>query len=139
MSVQTDEISFDTKGEVDIKDLTDRVERIVERSEIKTGLVHCFVAGATGAMSVIEFEPGLLEDFPRMLERIAPKDIEYMHHLKWNDGNGHSHVRATLIGPEVSLPVRNGKMVRGTWQRVIFIELDVRNRSRKVLVTVYGE
>ena len=139
MPVHTDEIAFDTEGEVDIKDLTDKVEGIVARSEIKTGIVNCFVAGATGAMSVIEYEPGLLEDFPRMLERIAPKDIEYMHHLRWHDGNGHSHVRATLIGPDISLPVRDGKMLTGTWQKVIFLELDVRKRQRKVFVTVYGE
>lgn len=139
MPVHTDEIAFDTEGEVDIKDLTDKVEGIVARSGIKTGIVNCFVAGATGAMSVIEYEPGLLEDFPRMLERIAPKDIEYMHHLRWHDGNGHSHVRATLIGPDISLPVRDGKMLTGTWQKVIFLELDVKKRQRKVFVTVYGE
>ena len=139
MSVYTDEISFDRQAEVDIINITDDVERIVLKAGIETGLVHCFVAGATGAMSVIEFEPGLVEDFPAMLERIAPKAMEYAHHRTWNDGNGHSHVRATLIGPDISLPIRSGKMIRGKWQQVIFLELDVRNRSRVIYVTVTGE
>ncbi|MGA1822759.1 MAG: secondary thiamine-phosphate synthase enzyme YjbQ [Thermoplasmatota archaeon] len=139
MSVYTGEISFDTKGEVDIINITDDVERIVGKSGIAVGLVNCFVGGATGAVSVIEYEPGLLEDFPEMLQRIAPKNIEYAHHRTWDDGNGHSHVRATLIGPEITLPVRKGKMIRGTWQQVIFIELDVRHRSRTIYVTVTGE
>lgn len=140
MGVHTEEFSFRTGGEGEIIDITERIETIVERSKIENGIVSSSVAGATGALSVIEYEPGLLEDFPAMLERVAPKGIDYAHHRTWNDGNGHSHVRASLIGPDLTMPVRNGKMVHGTWQQVIFLELDVRpSRDRTVYVTVIGE
>lgn len=140
MTVHADRISFRTSGEGDIPDITEKVERIVSRSGIRTGIVSCSVAGATAALTVIEYEPGLLEDFPAMLERVAPKGMEYAHHRTWNDGNGHSHVRASLIGPDITMPVREGKMVRGTWQHLVFLELDVRSsRDRDVHVTVIGE
>lgn len=139
MVVHAESIAFKTHGEGEIPNITDRVEEIVERSGIKTGIVSCSVAGATAALTVIEYEPGLLEDLPAMLERIAPKKMEYAHHRTWNDGNGHSHVRASLIGPDITMPVRDGKLVRGTWQQIIFLELDVReNRDRHVHVTVIG-
>jgi secondary thiamine-phosphate synthase enzyme len=140
MTVHAETISFRTAGEGEIPNITDDVEKIVSRSGVNTGIVSCSVAGATGALTVIEYEPGLLEDFPAMLERVAPKGIDYAHHRTWNDGNGHSHVRASLIGPDITMPVRNGKMVRGTWQQMIFLELDVRkSRDRVVHVTVIGE
>ncbi|MFW3146643.1 MAG: secondary thiamine-phosphate synthase enzyme YjbQ [Thermoplasmatota archaeon] len=140
MGIYTEEFSFKTGGEGEIVDITQRIETIVERSGIKNGMVTSSVAGATAALTVIEYEPGLLEDFPAMLERIAPRDLEYAHHRTWNDGNGHSHVRASLIGPDLTMPVRNGKMVHGTWQHAIFLELDVRaSRDRTVYVTVIGE
>jgi len=140
MVVFTGEIAFRTTGEGQIVDITDRIETIVQRSGIKTGIVSSSVAGATAALTVIEYEPGLVEDFPAMLERIAPRGIDYAHHRTWDDGNGHSHVRASLIGPDVTMPVRSGKMVRGTWQHTVFLELDVRSsRDRVVNVTVIGE
>lgn len=139
MTVHTEEIGLETDGEVEIRDITDQVKTVVSRSGIGIGLVNCFVPGATGAITMIEFEPGLIEDFPLMLERIIPKDLPYAHHRTWNDGNGHSHVRASLIGPEVTIPVRNGEPVLGTWQQIIFIELDVRRRSRRIMITVTGE
>jgi len=140
MVVHTDEIAFRTTGEGQIVDITERIESIVQRSGIKTGIVSSSVAGATAALTVIEYEPGLIEDFPAMLERIAPRGIDYAHHRTWDDGNGHSHVRASLIGPDVTMPVRNGRMVRGTWQHTVFLELDVRSsRDRVVNVTVIGE
>ncbi|MEA3557770.1 MAG: secondary thiamine-phosphate synthase enzyme YjbQ [Candidatus Thermoplasmatota archaeon] len=140
MAVFTGEIRFKTTGEGQIIDITRRIEEIVKRSKITTGIVSSSVAGATAALTVIEFEPGLVEDFPDMLERVAPKKMEYAHHRKWDDGNGHSHVRASLIGPDLTMPVRKGEMVRGTWQHPIFLELDVRpTRDRIVHVTVIGE
>ncbi|MGA1872175.1 MAG: secondary thiamine-phosphate synthase enzyme YjbQ [Thermoplasmatota archaeon] len=140
MVVYTEEISFRTTGEGQIVDITDDIETIVGRSGIRTGIVSSSVAGATAALTVIEYEPGLIEDFPRMLERIIPKGIDYAHHRTWDDGNGHSHVRASLIGPDVTMPVREGRMVRGTWQHMVFLELDVRStRARVVHVTVIGE
>ena len=140
MTVHTEEIKFRTTGEGQIIDITDKIEAIVQRANIKTGVVSSSVAGATAALTVIEFEPGLVEDFPAMLERIAPKAIEYAHHRTWDDGNGHSHIRASLIGPDINSPVRDGKLIRGTWQHTVFLELDVRpTRDRSVHVTVIGE
>lgn len=140
MTVYTEEIPFRTTGEGQIIDITDKIEAVVQRSGIKVGVVSSSVAGATAALTVIEHEPGLVKDFPAMLERVAPKGMDYAHHLTWNDGNGHSHVRASLIGPDITSPVRNGKLVRGTWQHTVFLELDVRSsRDRVVHVTVMGE
>ena len=140
MAVHAESILFRTNGEGEIRDITKDVERVVDKAGIRTGIVSCSVAGATAALTVIEYEPGLLEDFPDLLERVAPKDIEYAHHRTWNDGNGHSHVRASLIGPDITMPVRKGSMVRGTWQQIVFLELDVReSRDRAVHVTVIGE
>ncbi|MGA1820159.1 MAG: secondary thiamine-phosphate synthase enzyme YjbQ [Thermoplasmatota archaeon] len=140
MVVYTGEIAFRTTGEGQIIDVTEKVEAIVKRSGIRTGIVSSSVAGATAALTVIEYEPGLVEDFPAMLERVAPRGIDYAHHRTWDDGNGHSHVRASLIGPDVTMPVRDGRMVRGTWQHTVFLELDVRSgRDRVVNVTVIGE
>ena len=140
MTVFTEEITFRTTGEGEIVDLTDRIEDIVARSGIGDGIVSSSVAGATAALTVIEYEPGLVQDFPAMLERVAPKGMEYAHHRTWDDGNGHSHVRASLIGPDVTSPVRGGKLIRGTWQHTVFLEFDVRpSRDRKVYVTVIGE
>jgi len=139
MAVHAEEFSFSTRGEVEIVDITGEVEKIVGRAGIGTGVANCSVAGATGAITVIEYEPGLLEDFPAMLERVIPKGLDYAHHRMWHDGNGHSHVRASLIGPEVTLPVRGGRLVRGRWQQLVFVELDVKERSRTLYVTVTGE
>ncbi len=140
MVVFKETLVFQTAGEGTILDLTTRIEECVGRSGIDDGIVSCFAEGATAAMTVLEFEEGLLEDLPAMLERIAPKGIDYAHHRTWNDGNGHSHVRASLLGPDITLPVRDGAMVRGKWQHIIFLELDVRpSRDRKVHLTVIGE
>ena len=139
MPIHTEEIAFETSGEVEIKDVTESVRSAVKRSGVATGLVNCFIPGATGAITVIEYEPGLVEDFPSMLERLIPREKDYAHHRTWNDGNGHSHVRASLIGPDITVPIRGGEPVLGTWQQIIFVELDVRNRSRKIIVTVTGE
>ncbi len=133
------EIAFKTKQELAMVDLTSRVAQAVGESKIQLGVVNLFVPGATGALTTIEYEPGLLEDFPDMLERIASKNIRYEHHERWHDGNGHSHVRASLIGPSLSIPIRNGKLILGTWQQITFIELDIHPRQRKVIVTIIGD
>ncbi len=134
-----DYLSFSTKEEVDIKDITDGVVGIVDRSGIKNGTVTIFAPGATAAISCIEYEPGLLQDFPDALERLFPKNIDYAHHLHWDDGNGHSHVRATMMGPSLTVPVIDGKLPLGRWQQIIFIDLDRPARDRKVVVQVLGE
>jgi len=139
MTVYYDEIKIQTNGEVDLIDITSDVQSIVSKSKINDGLVCVFVAGSTGAVTTIEFEPGLMKDLPRALEKIAPKGIHYDHHETWHDDNGHSHVRASLMSPSLTIPIKNGKILHGTWQQVVFVELDTRPRSRNLTVQIVGE
>ena len=132
-------ISVSTKGETDIINITDYVSKIVEKSGMKNGIGCVFVPGATGAITTIEYEPGLLQDLPKALERLFPKNIEYKHHETWHDGNGHSHVRASIIGPSLAVPIKNGKLILGTWQQIVFVELDVRKRKREIIVQIVGD
>ncbi|MCS7117395.1 MAG: secondary thiamine-phosphate synthase enzyme YjbQ [Thaumarchaeota archaeon] len=136
--VATYEFKLRTKGEGDVLDVTDQVIDAVNRSGVREGVANVFVTGSTAAISTMEYEPGLVEDLPRMLERIAPKSETYKHHLRWGDDNGHSHVRATIIGPSVTIPVNRNRPVLGTWQQVVLIELDTRSRERALVVTVIG-
>jgi len=139
MAVYREEIRIKTAREGDIVDITDLVENVVKRSGISDGMVHVFAIGSTAAISTMEYEPGLKQDLPEILERIAPKNIEYKHHLRWGDYNGHSHIRATILGPSLTVPIKDGRLILGTWQQIIFIELDVRARNRRIMVTVMGE
>ena len=139
ISVYADNITFVTKKESDIIDITQNVKKIIDKSKVKNGIVNIFIAGSTGSITTIEFEPGLKSDFPEALERISPIDIYYKHHETWNDDNGRSHVKASLIGPSLSLPINDGKMIHGTWQQIVFIEHDTRPRNRKIIVTIIGE
>ena len=125
--------------ENNILDITSNVAKIVTESKIENGIVCVFIAGSTGAITTIEFEPGLLKDIPDALERMMPKEITYEHHLRWQDGNGHSHVRAAVLGPSLSVPVNSGMMILGTWQQIVFLELDARPRNRKIHVQIVGE
>ena len=137
-AVFSGEIEVASRGGLDMIDITPGLERLVAASGISDGIVNAFVPGATGALTTMEFEPGVVEDLRAAIERMAPEDLEYQHHLKWKDGNGHSHVRAALIGPSIALPLREGRIPTGTWQQVVFIELDVRPRKRKLLVQIVG-
>lgn len=139
MTVLTEHISVKTKGEVDIIDLTDKIDGAVENSGLNKGIVTIFVPGSTGALTTIEYEPGLLQDFPAALERIAGKDISYEHEKRWHDGNGHSHVRASILGPSLTVPFNDSKLILGTWQQIVFIELDVRSRARNIVLQIIGE
>ena len=139
MNVISKQITFPTKKEGDILDITNKVSEAVAETKLQNGIVTVFVTGATGALTTIEYEPGLLMDFPNMLERIAPKNFSYEHEKRWHDGNGHSHVRASLIGPSITVPFINGKLTLGTWQQIVFVELDARNRVRNLVVQVIGE
>jgi len=122
-----------------ITNITDRLQDIVSKSEIREGLLNVFVAGSTGAITTIEYEPGLMKDLEYALERIAPRNAEYEHEKMWHDGNGHSHVRASMIGPSLTIPITEGKLETGTWQQVVFMELDTRSRDRRLTVTCIGE
>lgn len=139
MAVYREILNIRTSGETDMLDITDLVRGVVKNSGIRNGLVNVFGVGSTCAVSTIEYEPGLKRDFSEFLERAMPSDIEYEHHKRWGDFNGHSHVRATLIKSSLSIPVIDGEPYLGTWQQIVFIELDVRPRSRRVIVTVLGE
>lgn len=138
-TVKTKNLSIQTKGEGDILDITNQVAETVVQSELKNGIVTVFLSGSTGALTTVEYEPGLLKDITNVLERIAPKELLYEHDKRWHDGNGHSHVRASLIGPSITVPFVNGTLTLGTWQQIIFIELDVRSRSRNLILQVIGE
>jgi secondary thiamine-phosphate synthase enzyme len=133
------EISLQTKGHRDIHDLTGEIGRIVARSGVRTGMVHVFNVGSTASIGTIEFEPGLAADLPEMLDRLIPPSRDYGHERAWHDGNGHSHLQATLLGPSLVVPIRDGQLVLGTWQQVFHLECDVRPRMRTIVVTVYGE
>ena len=139
MSVYYDEVNVETKGEVDIVNITDDVQKIVNKSKIKDGFACVFVPGSTGSVITIEYEPGLMKDLSRALQKIAPKGEHYDHHETWHDDNGHSHVRASLMGPSVTVPIKNGRLLHGTWQQIVFVELDTRPRDRNIVVQIMGE
>ncbi len=139
MPSYTGNIEVETEGEVQIVDITESVRKVVERSSIKEGIALVFVPGSTGAITTVEYEPGLLEDIPRALERLFPKEMKYEHHERWHDGNGHSHVRASFLKPDLCVPISAGEVELGTWQQIIFIELDNKPRRRRIIVKVVGE
>lgn len=134
-----DEFSISTAGHGDMHDITDRVSRIVAASGVRTGLAHAFNIGSTGAIGMIEFEPGLKQDLPAILDKLMPPSREYGHEQTWHDGNGHSHLQATTLGPGLTVPITDGQLHLGTWQQVFLLECDVRARERTVVVTVVGE
>ena len=122
----------------DIRDISKELNEIVERSGISEGTMHVTVIGSTGSITTIEYEPGLVEDLKRAINRLAPPDIEYEHEKAWHDGNGHSHVQAALIGPSLVIPIRKGRILTGTWQQIVVINHDVRARTRQVEITAIG-
>lgn len=138
MTVITKSIKIQSKGENDIIDLTDKILAKIKESQVSSGNVTVFLTGSTGALTTIEYEPGLLKDFPDMLSRIAPNDLKYEHEQMWHDGNGRSHVKASLIGPSLTVPFNDGSLLLGTWQQVIFIELDTRERKRDIILQIIG-
>jgi secondary thiamine-phosphate synthase enzyme len=139
MAVITKTILIKTKGEDDIVNITEQTSKIIENSKIENGTVTIFVSGSTAALTTIEYEPGLLSDFPKMLERVAPKNIDYGHEQMWHDGNGHSHVRASLVGPSLTIPFSNRNLMLGTWQQIVLLELDTRGRERNLVLQMIGE
>jgi len=132
------QISITTKGHGDMHDLTHQVAAVVTSSGIETGTVNVFNVGSTAAVGTIEFEPGLQQDLPAILDRLIPPSRHYGHEQAWHDGNGHSHLQATLLGPSLTVPVAEGKLALGTWQQIVHLECDVRGRQRIVIVTVLG-
>jgi len=137
-SMHQAELDVDTCGHGDMHDLTSAVAKIVDKAGVTTGTVHVFNVGSTAAISTIEFEPGLQEDLPAIFDRLMPPGRDYGHERAWHDGNGHSHLQATALGPSVTVPVRSGALALGTWQQIFLLECDVRPRRRNVVVTVSG-
>ncbi len=133
------QIDIRTTGHGDMHDLTGEVARIVHASPIRTGNVNLFNVGSTAAVGTIEFEPGLEHDLPAILDKLIPPSRAYGHEQAWHDGNGHSHLQATLLGPSLTIPIVAGKLALGTWQQIFHLECDVRGRQRTVVVTVVGD
>ena len=136
MAALTEYIERFTKGSGDIIDLTPSVAGIVEENKIGSGIVCVFIPGSTGAITTIEYEPGLKKDLPVFLEKIAPYVGRYHHHDTWHDDNGSSHIQAAMIGPSLSVPVVNGALMLGTWQQIVLVECDTRPRNRKIIVQI---
>lgn len=137
--VYQDTISVKTSGHRDMHDITAAVAGVVEAWGIAAGLVHVFNVGSTAAVGTIEFEPGLQQDLPEVLDKLIPPSRQYGHEQMWHDGNGHSHLQASWLGPDLTVPVRAGNLVLGTWQQIFHLECDVKPRRREIVVTVTGE
>ena len=133
------EIRFSTSGHRDMHDLTDEVGEFVNQSGISTGTCHVFNVGSTGSISTIEYEAGLQRDMPKVLDRLIPPSTDYGHELAWHDGNGHSHLQATWLGPDLTVPIVSGQLALGTWQQIFHIECDIKPRDRIVIVTINGD
>ena len=132
-------IEIKTTGHRDIHDIGGRVSTVVEQSGVRTGIVNIFNVGSTASVGTIEFEPGLEKDISETLDRLIPPNREYGHERAWHDGNGHSHLQATLMGPSLTVPVADGRPRLGTWQQIFHLECDVKPRNREIVVTVQGD
>ena len=139
MTVKTDVIQFPTKGHADILDITNEVVAAVKESHLRNGIVTIFSPSATSAVTTIEYESGSLKDFRRLFDEIVDPDREYDHNERWGDGNGHSHVRAALLGPSLTVPFADSRLTLGTWQQIIFIDFDNRPRRRELVLQIMGE
>jgi secondary thiamine-phosphate synthase enzyme len=139
MPVITASLQLSTQGNADMKDLTDSVAGLLAESGLRNGILAIFCPSATSAITTIEFESGALDDFRRLFDEIADPDRHYAHNARWDDGNGHSHVRAALLGPSLSVPFVNGELTLGTWQRILYIDFDNRQRRRELVVQMVGE
>src|SRR2546421_7215907 len=132
-------LTLHTRGHGHMQDLTEAVSRVVEQSGVRTGLVQVFNVGSTAAVGTVEFEPGLKRDVPDLLDRLIPPSTGYGHEQTWHDGNGHSHLQATLLGSSLSVPVSGGRLLLGTWQQIFHVECDIRPRERTIVVTILGD
>ena len=137
--VYREELTIETSGHRAMHEITGQVGDVAVRSGIRKGLVHLFNIGSTGIVGMIEYEPGLEHDLPEMLDRLIPPSRDYGHERAWHDGNGHSHLQATLMGPEITVPLDDGRLVLGTWQQLFHLEADIKPRNRRIVVTVMGE
>lgn len=139
MPVKTASISLNTHGHTDIQDITRELTRLVEESGLRNGTLTIFCPSSTSGLTTVEFEPGALADLKRMFEELVPSDRNYAHNATWDDGNGHSHMRAALLGASLSIPFVEKTLTLGTWQQVIYVDFDIRARHRELVVQMVGE
>jgi secondary thiamine-phosphate synthase enzyme len=139
VALVTDTVAVPTRGDSHVVDLTPQVQETVSRHGFREGQALVFVSGSTAGLTTVEFEPGLQEDLPAAFERLAPRGLRYAHEETWHDDNGHSHVRASLLGPSLAVPFREGRLLLGTWQQIVLIDFDTRPRHREVVVQLSGE
>lgn len=139
MNIITKKIKLSTKGETDIINITAETATAVLNAGLKNGTVTVFVPGSTGGITTLEYEPGLVDDLKAYFEKIAPKKGEYQHNIRWKDGNGYSHVRASFLGPGITVPIVDNQMQLGKWQQIVFIDFDNRPREREILIQIMGE
>jgi secondary thiamine-phosphate synthase enzyme len=139
MTTKTEEITLETTAGVQVVDITAEVRKLLAKSDLQEGLATVFVPGSTATVTTIEYEPGLVADMTKALDRIAPTTSRYEHDQRWHDGNGHSHIRASFLKPSVTIPFSNNTLLLGTWQQIVFIELDVRPRNRTIIIQFIGD
>lgn len=139
MAVKTGSISLSTQSDTDIHDITDPIANVVSKSGLKTGTVTIFCPSSTSALTTIEYESGAVSDLKRLFEEIIPQNREYAHNARWHDGNGHSHTRAALLGPSLTIPFVKGQLTLGTWQQVIYVDFDNKPRQRELVLQMIGE
>jgi len=139
MKIITDKVSVETKGDCEISNITEGISDILERSGIKNGILNVFIAGATGAITTIEFEPGVVSDFRNFLKKVIGESGDYQHNKTHADVNATSHLRASLLGPSLTVPIDKGKMTLGKWQQIVFVDMDNRPRKREILIKIIGE
>ncbi|PYQ12777.1 MAG: secondary thiamine-phosphate synthase enzyme [Acidobacteria bacterium] len=135
----TERVRVSTSGDDEVVDLTEKVQGVIARHRLRHGQALVFVPGSTAGLTTMEFEPGLRHDVPAAFRRLVPREMPYRHEETWHDGNGHSHVRASLLGPSLTVPFADGKLVLGTWQQIVLIDFDVRPRQREIVVQLTGE
>jgi len=139
MEIETHSIAISTSGNCDIIDITEKVENLVVKNNFSEGNILLFAGGSTAGITTIEYESGLLKDYPKFFDRIAPSNINYEHDNTWHDGNGHSHIRAAVQGASLTVPFLNGRLRLGTWQQIVFIDFDNRSRKREITVQITGK
>ncbi len=138
MTIQTSTIHIKTTDATDIIDISRQTEKIASRAALSEGLVHLFIAGSTAALTTIEYESGAIHDLKKAVERLVPHNITYEHDQRWGDGNGYAHVRAALLGPSLTIPLVNGKLLLGTWQQIVLCDFDNRPRTREIIVQIHA-
>jgi secondary thiamine-phosphate synthase enzyme len=139
MEIVTEQFSVSSRGNSEVVDITDDVTAILSRRKLREGLATVFVSGSTASITTTEFEPGLRRDIPEALQRLAPQGARYQHDETWHDGNGHSHVRAAIMGPSLTIPFAKGELLLGTWQQIVLVDHDNRPRERTIIVQLIGE